>query len=117
MNIEVKTSDYVIKLARDMRNNMTDAEKILWAKLRNRKLSGYKFRSQHPIYRYILDFYCHEKLLAIEIDGDIHKDRKNYDEYRDEFMKSLDIKTLRFHNHEVLHNIDSVLQKIQNELN
>jgi very-short-patch-repair endonuclease len=116
MNIDVKTPDYVVQLAKDMRNNMTEAEKLLWAKLKNRKLSGYKFRNQHPVYRYILDFYCHEKLLAIEIDGDIHKDRKDYDEYRDEFMKSLDIKTLRFHNHEVLHNIDTVLQKIQNEL-
>ena len=112
----IKTPDYVIQLARDMRNNMTDAEKSLWSRLRRKQLCGLKFRSQHPIFRYILDFYCHEKRLAIEIDGNNHKERRDYDEYRDEFMHSLGIKTVRIRNQEVLRDVDSVMQKIRNEI-
>jgi very-short-patch-repair endonuclease len=60
-------------LAAELRKNMTDAEKVLWQQLRNRKLGDLKFRRQHPVGIFILDFYCHEKKLAIEVDGGIHK--------------------------------------------
>lgn len=116
MNKGIKTPDYVVQLARDMRNNLTASERLLWERLKRKQLEGYKFRCQHPIYRYILDFYCDEKLLAIELDGDIHKERKDYDEYRDDFMKSLGVKTLRFHNDVVIKNLDSVIDKIKLEL-
>ena len=113
MNVGVKTPDYVVELARDLRNNLTDSERLLWERLKGKQISGCKFRCQHPIHRYILDFYCHEKLLAIEIDGDTHKDRKDYDEYRDDYLKSIGIQTLRFSNHDVMKYIDTVISKIE----
>ena len=116
MNRDLKTPDYVIQLARDMRNNMTDAEKMLWSRLRKKQVCGLKFRSQHPVHRYILDFYCNEKLLAIELNGEIHKKKYEYDDFRDDFMCSLGIKTLRFSNQEVLYDIDAVIKKIKNEV-
>jgi very-short-patch-repair endonuclease len=112
MNIGVKMPDYVVELARDLRNNFTDSERLLWERLKGKKIAVCKFRCQQPIHRYILDFYCHEKLLAIEIDGDVHKDRKDYDEYRDDFLKSMGIQTLRFINSEVIQDIDIVICKI-----
>ncbi|MBP7735134.1 MAG: endonuclease domain-containing protein [Spirochaetes bacterium] len=116
MNKGIKTPDYVVQLARDMRNNMTDSERLLWERLKSKKVGGYKFRCQHPIYRYILDFYSDEKLLAVELDGDIHKERKDYDDYRDEFMKSLGIRTLRFRNDEVMNDLDAVIDEIKKRL-
>jgi very-short-patch-repair endonuclease len=79
---KIDTPKYVIELAREQRIKLTLSEQLIWSKLRNKQLHGYRFRCQHPIYRYILDFYCHEALLAIEIDGDIHKYQKEYDNYR-----------------------------------
>jgi very-short-patch-repair endonuclease len=116
MNKSIITPVYVIELARDLRNNMTESEKKLWSVLRMKQVNGYKFRCQHPIYRYILDFYCVEKRLAIEIDGKIHNTQQEYDRYRDEFLKSLEIKTLRISNEYVLNNIEKVKEMIQYEL-
>ena len=116
MNQKIRSPRYIIELARKMRKNLTQTEKVLWHELQNKKLNGYKFRKQHPIFRYIVDFYCHKCLLAVEIDGDIHKLRKDYDEYRDKYLKSIGIKTLRFTNKEVLNNLNIVLEKIKNEL-
>jgi very-short-patch-repair endonuclease len=99
---------------------MTDSEKLLWEQLRNRKLSGYKFLRQHPIvykadYRglnyFIADFYCNEKKVVIELDGLIHQDTQEYDEFRDIEMKELGINVLRIKNEE-LKNMNEVLQKI-----
>lgn len=95
-----------------MRNNLTVAETLMWERL-NRKQLGYKFRKQHPIFRYILDFYCHEKSLAIEVDGDVHASSRDYDEYRDEFLQNIGIETLRFMNNEIIINIDSVISEIR----
>jgi very-short-patch-repair endonuclease len=116
MNSKTRSPKYVIELAREMRVNLTIPEKILWEKLKTKKIDGHRFRIQHPIYRYILDFYCHEKKLAIEIDGDVHKFRKDYDEYRDEYLKSAGISTIRFKNEDVTNNIDYVLSEIRNYL-
>ena len=108
----VDTQRYVIELARIQRLNLTKSEQIMWLKLKNKQVHGYKFRCQHPVYRYILDFFCHKAMLAIEIDGDIHKDRKEYDMYRDQYMESIGIKTLRFSASEVFSNIDHVINQI-----
>ncbi|HOD15319.1 MAG TPA: endonuclease domain-containing protein [Spirochaetota bacterium] len=116
MNIGVKTPGYIVQLARDLRNNLTECERLLWERLKRKQVAGCKFRCQHPIYRYILDFYCHEKHLAIEIDGDVHKDRKDYDDYRDEFIMSMGIKTLRFSNRNIKQNIDRVIYEVEAEL-
>ena len=78
---------------------------------------GFKFRSQHPVYRYILDFYCFENKLAIEIDVDIHKKRKDYDAYRDKFLENIGIKTLRFSNDKIKNHLGEVLDSMKNELN
>lgn len=96
---------------------MTPSERILWEELKMKKVGGFKFRNQHPIYRYILDFYCHEKKLAIEIDGDIHKSRLDYDQYRDNYLESIGIITLRFRNEEVVNDVEYVLAEIKKYLN
>jgi len=101
--------------ARALRKNQTNAEKSLWEILRGRRFYGYKFRRQHPISKkYILDFFCVETNLAIELDGIHHqiKEQKNYDEERTEELKLLGIKVIRFTNDEVLNNIEDVLKKI-----
>lgn len=98
------------------RKNQTDAEKLLWQKLRNRQLSGFKFHRQYPIQVYILDFYCPEKKLAIELDGSQHVKNKLYDEKRTSVLSKYKIRVLRFMDNEMLQNTDSVLEVIQNTL-
>ena len=105
-----------IAIAQYLRKNLTIPEKLLWQNLRNKKLDGFKFRRQHPVYRYILDFYCSEIKLAIEVDGNIHQNRNDYDEYRDEILKNIGIQVLRFTNKEIIEDIDQVLIKIKNKL-
>jgi len=109
---KINTPGYVIELAREQRINLTESEQLLWLKLRNKQLHGFRFRCQHPIYRYILDFYCHKARLAIEIDGAIHKYQTGYDNYRDEFIKSIGITTMRFSTDEVIDNIENVINQI-----
>ena|SRR6056297_674645 len=113
---KIDTPKYVIDLARDLRQNLTQSEKLIWEMIRNKQLDGYRFRCQHPIYRYVLDFYCHEAMLAVEIDGDVHKKREDYDGYRDEFLKSIGITTFRFSTEEVMSNINFVLNNIRTSL-
>ena len=106
---------YLIKLAQKHRLQLTQAEKLLWERLRKKKLEGRKFRCQHPIYRYILDFYCHSERLAVEVDGGVHQIRKEYDKIREEYLLGLNIRTVRFTNAEVINEIDTVLEKIKSE--
>ena len=110
-----------IKRARELRQNMTGAEQLLWANLRNRKLSGLKFLRQHPIiyqvsenrpYYFIADFYCAEKKLIIEVDGLIHEFQKEEDEHREDILKSLNLNILRVKNVEV-EDIPTVMKKIR----
>ena len=93
------------------RKNPTEAESIMWQFLRKNKY-GYKFVRQKPIFRFILDFYCSKLLLAIEIDGDSHDKKKNYDQTRDKYLENVNVKTLRFTNDEVLNNFNSVLKRL-----
>jgi len=104
MHEKIKTPEYVIKLARELRQNLTPSEQLLWQELR-KKNGGCRFRKQYPVNRYILDFYCHECRLAIEIDGEVHKSRQDYDEYRDKYLESIGITTLRFSNDEISNNL------------
>ena len=115
MNKEIMTPSYVIELAKDMRHNMTEAEERLWSAINKRQINGLKFRRQHPINRYILDFYCYEKQLAIEVDGEVHRKQKDNDNYRDEFLKSIGIRTIRIHNKEIMNNLNAVIEKIKHE--
>jgi very-short-patch-repair endonuclease len=104
-----------IERARDLRKRMTEAEKLLWSYLRNKKLAGFKFRRQHPIWIFIADFYCHEVKLVVELDGGIHKEveQKEWDENRTAEIDRLEIKVVRFTNEEVLGNIKEVLKQIK----
>lgn len=97
---------------------MTRAEKALWSELRNRKAEGKKFTRQHSIGLFVTDFYCAEKKLAIELDGEIYlkKEVAEYDAQRDEFIKAFGICILRFKNEEVLTRISEVLNKIKEHL-
>jgi very-short-patch-repair endonuclease len=106
------------KKARELRAEMTRAESILWNALRNNKIKGYKFRRQHPIGRYIADFYCHKAKLIIEVDGGVHNDPevKEYDEWRTSDIEQHFIKVIRFSNNEVINNIETVLGQIESEL-
>jgi len=100
--------------ARYLRKNATDSERILWRHLRNRKFAHYKFRRQHPINPYILDFYCPDLKLAIELDGSGHghRHRETHDKAREEFLDRQGIAVVRFWNHQVREELDSVLQAI-----
>ena len=97
-----------------LRNNATDAEKRLWHFLKKKQLKGRKFTRQHSIGRYIVDFYCFEERLIIELDGEHHKEQIKYDEERTEYFESLNHRVIRFWNVEVLFNTDGVLKEIEN---
>ena len=100
--------------ARQLRKNMKTAEKILWRELKNRKLFKTRFKRQHPIDIFIVDFYCHEFKLAIESDGEIHnaKDIAEYDEGRTSDLEKLSIKILRFTNDQIFSNINAISNEI-----
>ena len=103
---------------RDLRVKQTEAEKILWQKLRNRQINGFKFFRQYSIGKYIADFYCSELRLVIELDGSQHYEENSleYDNIREEFMKSLDIKTIRFNNLDVFKSLDEVMERVYFEV-
>ena len=103
---------------RDLRVKQTEAEKILWQKLRNRQINGFKFFRQCSIGKYIADFYCSELRLVIELDGSQHYEENSleYDNIREEFMKSLDIKTIRFNNLDVFKSLDEVMERVYFEV-
>jgi imidazole glycerol-phosphate synthase subunit HisF len=100
-----------------LRRNPTKTENILWKQLHNKKL-GVKFRRQHPIFKFIADFYCHEKRLVIEIDGDYHtrKEQIENDQIRTEDLKALGIEVLRFTDQQVLKDIECVIKEIKEYL-
>lgn len=98
--------------ARGLRRNMTDAEQLLWRHLRNRHLTGSKFRRQHEIDRYIVDFVCPEANLIVELDGGQHAEMMAVDADRTRRLESLDYRVLRFWNNDVLMNIEAVLEVI-----
>jgi very-short-patch-repair endonuclease len=107
------TPGYIFGLCRKLRRTPTHAEELLWKYLRTKNLRNLKFRRQHPIGRYIADFYCREARLAIEIDGGIHniKDQREYDEIRQETLELYGIRVLRFKNREVEQNIEESCRK------
>lgn len=99
---------------RALRRRATPAEKRLWRVLRDRRLGGFKFRRQHPVAAYVLDFYCHAARLAIEIDGAVHDDpvRAGYDADRTRALQRAGIRVIRFSNREVLEQVDVVAEAI-----
>jgi very-short-patch-repair endonuclease len=101
--------------ARQLRKEMTNAETILWKKLRNHGFEGLKFRRQHPVGRFIVDFYCHEKRLVVEVDGSIHEvlEVKERDEGREEELKNFELTIVRFTNEEIETDVENVLKKLK----
>ncbi len=100
-------------LAHKLRLNHTQAEKVLWAQLRNNQL-GFKFRRQYPIDKYIVDFVCVKSNLIVEVDGGQHN--AEIDKERDDYLKSCGFEILRFWNNDVLQNIDGICAVISNTL-
>ena len=102
-----------------MRQELTQAEKLLWTELRNRKLNGLKFRRQHPLDKFIVDFYCNEKKLVVELDGGVHDEKinKEYDEARTAMLAGLSVIVLRFKNEDVINNLKEVVGKISDAAN
>lgn len=98
--------------AKQLRKTFTDAERSLWQKLRNRELAGWKFRRQHSIGPFIVDFVCIEKKLILEVDGGQHAENTDSDAKREEFLKENGYKVLRFWNNTVLQESESVLNAI-----
>lgn len=104
--------------ARKLRKKMTPAENKMWSQLRNRKLFNYKIRRQHPVGQFIVDFFCVEKQLVIEIDGKIHLRSEiiEHDENRTAELERLGLRIIRFTNDEVMTDMECVLGKIKEQL-
>lgn len=112
----MKLDPQLLEFAKTMRSNATDAENLMWQLLRAKRFMNLKFRRQHVIAPYIVDFYCHELGLVIELDGSQHgtDDGKEYDAERTKFLEALDLKVVRYWNHDVLRNTESVLGDLSN---
>ena len=102
---------------RRLRKNATDAEQKLWSILRSRRMAGLKFFRQYSVGSYVLDFYCPEQRLAIEVDGGQHADvyGQQHDAHRHSYLRELNIRVIRFWNNDVLQNIEGVGKKIREE--
>jgi type I restriction enzyme M protein len=113
-----KIPEYLLKNARELRKNQTDAESLIWDLVRDRQIANCKFRRQHPVGPYILDFYCHEKKLAIELDGGQHNTGHGIDRdhQRTRFLNEQGISVLRFWNNDVSQNTEAVLETIYESL-
>ena len=102
--------------ARQLRKNPTDAERLLWQKLRLWQVDGCKFRRQQPLGPYIVDFVCLQKRLIVELDGGQHAQQKDYDKGRDGWLVGQGFLVLRFWNNDALKNIDGLMEVIAKEL-
>ena len=107
-----RTTEAVRQRAKELRREQTSAEKMLWARLRRRQLYGLKFRRQHPIGTFIVDFCCIEEKLAVEIDGDSHAGQDEYDRHRTLWLEERGYKVIRFTNEDVHQRLDAVLNSI-----
>jgi very-short-patch-repair endonuclease len=107
-----------LRLAGDLRHSMTPAKKLLWKQLRDRKMAGFRFRRQHPIDEFIVDFFCYEANLVIELDGEVHLDaaQRERDIERTKILNHHGLKVIRFKNEEVENMINGVVIQIKNEL-
>jgi very-short-patch-repair endonuclease len=98
--------------AKRLRTDSTDAERLVWSRLRAHRLRGWKFKRQQPIGRYVVDFACFDAKLVIELDGGQHADAADMDATRDAWLNSQGLRVLRFWNNDVLSNLDGVLTTI-----
>lgn len=103
---------HLTTFAREYRRQPTEAERLLWSRLRNRQLEGFKFKREYTIGDYIADFVCVEAMLVIELDGGIHATQVEYDKMRDRFLETQHYRVLRFENVEVTARLAIVLERI-----
>lgn len=116
MKQQINNKKYLTPYRKSLRNNLTPAETFLWKLIKNSQLDQRKFRRQHSVGNYILDFYCPSEKLAIELDGEFHftPEGIEYDKIRTEYINSINIKVIRFENKIVFENTDWVLMEIKN---
>jgi very-short-patch-repair endonuclease len=107
-----RTTPVLQTRARQLRHEQTAAEAQLWEYLRDRQLKGYKFRRQYPIDRFIVDFYCPEEKLIIEIDGTVHQNQQEHDQERTEILEALGYRLRRYTNEQVKQHLPDLLQEI-----
>jgi very-short-patch-repair endonuclease len=107
----------IFQRAFELRRNMTPAEQLLWDKLKGKQILGVRFRRQHPISTYIVDFYCHAAKLVIELDGKIHLAKRESDRKRTNEIEALGIQIIRFDNEDVEKDLDAVVAKITDMIN
>jgi len=112
----MKIDPQLLQFAKSMRHTATDAEQLMWQVLRAKRFMGLKFRRQHVIASYIVDFYCHEIGLVIELDGSQHgtDDAIEYDAERTKFLEALGLTVVRYWNQDVLGRTDVVLEDLWN---
>ncbi len=108
----------IFENAKKLRSNKTNAEQKLWLELSGKRIKGFRFRCQHPISEFIVDFYCHRAKLVIEIDGDIHNssEQADYDSGRTYELEKFDLCIIRFTNQQVQNNINEVIHVIEAHL-
>ena len=104
--------------ARQLRKEQTDTEKLLWHFLRGRRFCGFKLRRQYPVGGYILDFYCHDAGLAVELDGGGHneEEQRRYDEERTKVIQAANIRIVRFWNNDLFNSLEEVLEELHVQL-
>lgn len=107
-----------LNLKRKLRSEMTPAENKLWLKLRLRQFQNLKFRRQHGIGPYIVDFYCSEKRLVIEVDGDVHAEKLQIekDQIRENYLRGFGLQIIRYNNNDILKNIEGVLENLLEQI-
>lgn len=108
-----RTSPPIHQVAKALRRPMTEAEEALWSVLRRNGVLDLHFRRQHPIGRFILDFYCAKHRLCVEVDGPVHDGQRDADRARTDALERLNIRVLRFRNEEVLSDLPSVIRRIE----
>ena len=107
------TTPEIEQAARKLRKNLTPAEARLWAALRNKQLEGLRFRTQHPVGNFILDFYCPSCKLVVEVDGEIHAYQTEYDDARTTKLTEFCFRVLRFTNEQIMNDLPNVLAEIR----
>lgn len=121
LNIKKQLIEVAKVVCRDLRKNSTNAEKLFWQAVRNKKFEERKFLRQHPFFHdvtgketfFVADFYCHEEKLIIELDGKYHKYRLKEDEKRTEILNYLGVRVIRFRNKDVIKDLNNVLKKVK----
>ncbi len=105
-------SKHMVRRARTLRREGTEPEQLLWTALRNGQIGGLKFRRQHPVGQYVVDFFCHTAALVVELDGMSHDDKAALDAEETKFLEAQGLRVLRVTNEDAMHDLDAVTREI-----